>query len=262
MEINVNDNVKSNRLNKIIQILCEKNGASIKHLSQELGVTEMTVRRDLETLQISKVVNLVHGAAILNPNTEIVNNGKIYNIMGVMDFEKDRMGKAAAALIKAGDVIIVDDGTTTVNLFNYLPAGLPISVICYSMNSLLAVRNKNVQHLVLIGGHYHETTQMFESPESPKIIREIRATKFFVSALGVSRELGLTCANQYEVATKKACIESSLQKILMVSSSKFDKVKYAYFGELNQVNVIITDNEISQEWRDILSEMNIQLIVV
>lgn len=257
-------NVKSERLNQIIQILRERNGASIKQLSHRLNVTEMTIRRDLESLRINNIINLVHGAAIYNPDADKPGFDTSFQVMaekGIMDLEKGRIGKAAARLVVPGDVIFVDTGTTAVQLIKYLSAGLPITLACFTMNALLAVQKKNVEHLVFVGGHYHYNTQMFESPEAIQMIRKMRATKAFISAAGVDKKLGLTCVHQYEVSTKQACIETAQQKILMVDSSKFDTVTPAYFGELVQIDTIITDDGISQEWKDALQELGIDLMI-
>lgn len=258
-------NVKSERLDQIIQILRERNGASIKQLAHRLGVTEMTIRRDLESLRINNIINLVHGAAIYNPNAENTTGDVDYPAMkecGIMDAEKSRIGKAAAKLVVPGDVIFVDTGTTTVQLIKYLPAGLPITLACFTMNALSAVQKKNVEHLVFVGGYYHYNTQMFESPEAIQMIQRMRATKAFISAAGIDKKLGLTCVHQYEVSTKQACVETAQQKILLADSSKFDTVTPAYFGELSQIDTIITDNGITQEWQDFLLESGINLTIV
>ena len=257
-------NIKSERLGQIIQILRERNGASIKQLAHRLNVTEMTIRRDLESLRINNIINLVHGAAIYNPDAGNVGSGVTYPAMqekGIMDNEKSRIGKAAARLVVPGDVIFVDTGTTTVQLIKYLTTGLPITLACFTMNALSAVQKKNVEHLVFVGGAYHYNTQMFESPEAIQMIRKMRATKAFISAAGIDKKLGLTCVHQYEVSTKQACVETAQQKILLTDSSKFDTVTPAYFGELSQIDTIITDDGITPEWQDTLHSMNIKLII-
>lgn len=259
-----NDN-RTERRKQIIQILRERNGASIKQLSDELNVSEMTIRRDLETLQINKIVNLVHGAAIYNSSSEKDENDSAFFAsleIGVMGLEKVRIGKAAAKLVEPSDVIFIDDGTTTCQLIKHLPSNLPITLVCCTLNALMAVQKKKVERLIFTGGYHHVYTELFECPESIQMIQNMRASKVFLSTMGISEKLGLTCGTQYELNTKKAFIESSQQKILMADSSKFGVVKSAYFCDLNQLDMIITDSGLSNEWQQIIQNLNIELIIV
>ncbi|MDR0759006.1 MAG: hypothetical protein LBF74_02720 [Treponema sp.] len=121
---------------------------------------------------------------------------------------------------------------------------------------------KKVETLIMGGGYYHPNTQFFESAETIALIRRTRATKYFLSAAGVSRELGLTCANQYEVPVKQSCIASSLKKILLVDSQKFDRIRPAYFASLNVADTVITDCGVKPDWVHLMEDMAITVITV
>ncbi|MGL4606703.1 MAG: DeoR/GlpR family DNA-binding transcription regulator [Eubacteriaceae bacterium] len=249
---------KNERLKRILENLKTNNGASVKTLSQTFGVSEMTIRRDLETLKSSQLVTLFHGAAIYNPDSDSeyydLTKKKIH-----MEREKDSIGKVAAQLIEPGDTIILDVGTTTEKVAKYIPFEAPISTICFTVNTLNEILKKNVQRLLFGGGNYHSNTQMFESSESLEMIKKVRASKFFVSAAGVSKDLGITCANMYEVDTKLKCLSSALTKILVVDSTKLGQVKAAYFTNLEAIDVVVTDSGISNEWIEIIKGLNITL---
>jgi DeoR family deoxyribose operon repressor len=103
---------------------------------------------------------------------------------------------------------------------------------------------------------------MFESPEGINLISRTRSDKAFVSAAGVHAELGVTCANPYELETKKAILSSSKTKILLVDSSKFGKTKIAYFADLRDFDMVITDTEIPTEYSTIIKNLDITLITV
>lgn len=251
------------RINHMISILRNLNGASVKDLSKMLDVSEMTVRRDLNTLQSNNIISWVHGAAIINPEHE--QEDKSYHILsekGIMGQQKERIGRAAARMIEPNDVIIIDIGTTAEKLARYIPANFPITVLCFTMNVLVEVHKKNVGELIFGGGYYHYNTQLFESPDSINLIRRMRANKFFMTAAGVNEQLGITCVNQHELPTKNACMDSSLEKILMVDSSKFGLVKPAHFANLDQIDTIVTDNDISEYWRELIQEQGITLKIV
>jgi len=230
-------NKKIERTNRIAMLLRERNGVSINELSRELAVSEMTIRRDLAQMQQANIVSLMHGAAIYkgkDPSSEDFNNYHVILQKAINNPEKERIGKAAAQLVKPGDTIIIDIGTTTEYLAQNIPNNIPITVICFTANVLFEIHKKNVQNIIMGGGYYHPDTQLFESPEFVQLISKTRASKFFLSAAGVSVELGLTCINQYEVGVKQSCIASSLQKILLVDSSKFGQIRPAFFSSLSQ----------------------------
>jgi DeoR family deoxyribose operon repressor len=225
----------------------------------------MTIRRDLSQLQAANIVSLVHGAAIYRNDAQLDVQGNDYHLVlekAVKNPEKEHIGKAAARLVKPGDTIIIDIGTTTEHLARYITPSCPITVLCFTINILFEIYKKNVDNLIMGGGYYHTNTQLFESQEAINLIHHIRANKYFMSAAGVSSELGLTCMNQYEIGIKQACIESSLQKILLVDSSKFDQIKPSYFASLEKINTVITDNGISPDWVKIMEDRGITVQIV
>ncbi|MHC1749384.1 MAG: DeoR/GlpR family DNA-binding transcription regulator [Cellulosilyticaceae bacterium] len=258
-------NKKTIRANKIVEVLKEKKGASVKELAQMLNVSEMTIRRDLAILNKNNIIHNISGASIYNASNNHekledeydINNQKI-----VYESEKTRIGRAAAQMIEEDDIIIIDSGTTTEMLARNISNNVKITALIYSMNILLALKDKPNIDMIFAGGYYRANTQMFESYEGLELIKKTRGTKVFVSAAGIHKELGITCANGYELSTKRAIMESCLQKILLVDSSKFNTIKSVHFTDLEKIHTIITDNSISEEWKDYIKSLNIELICV
>ena len=102
----------------------------------------------------------------------------------------------------------------------------------------------------------------FSSTEGLQTIGQFRASKFFVSASGIHEKLGLTCGYRSELANKQCAIRSSLNIILLADSSKFGLVRSAYFGELDEIDSIVTDSNISEEWRELIKSKGIKLYIV
>ena len=258
-------NKKIQRTNKLIEILKEKNGASVKELANILNVSEMTIRRDLKLLNSNNIVKKVYGATIYNPSNvidKIKSNYDLNNESFKFEIEKDKIGKAAAKLVKNNDVIIIDTGTTTEKLAKNLDDAINLTALFYNINILDALRNKPNVKMIFSGGYYHPNTEMFESPEGISLIKNTRASKVFISAAGVHETLGVTCSNNYEVATKKAILNSSFEKILLLHSDKFGKVNSSYFADLNEFDTIITDANLSDEWKNRIDSLKIKLILV
>lgn len=243
---------REKRINRILSILAEKNGASIHMLARILGVSEMTIRRDLGELQSKDYLTVVQGVAIVSRNQDGSSIQKDYTLeseRGMMQDRKSRIGLSAASMIEPGDTIIIDTGTTTEWLARSLPP-LPITIVCYNLNILSHVQNHNFINLIFAGGYYHDNTQMFECPESAALISRICANKFFCSAAGISSKGAVTCIDQYEIAAKQAALGSALTRILLLDSSKLGKIRPSLFANISDFDTVVTDSGISQEWAD------------
>jgi DeoR family deoxyribose operon repressor len=256
---------KNNRVNYLLNRLSIDGFSSIKELSKKLEVSEMTIRRDLRELSKSNIVTLIPGGAILKKNPPIDKDEEKYLIQAaesLMLEEKIKISRKAASLIEPNDVIVIDTGSTTENLPKFIPENMPLTVICYALNILFNVYENKNWKLIFPGGYFHGDTLMLESPEGIEMIKRIRANKSFISAAGVSEKLGVTCATAYEKETKRAVIESSDKKILLVDSTKFGKIKISHFADLTDFDIVITDSGISKEFVNIIKNIGIKLYIV
>lgn len=249
---------KQQRRNELITILRKHGQLPVKELSSMLQVSEMTVRRDLEALQNDP-------EEMMLASSEIAEDMSGYNLLDAFNKankQKDAIGHFAASLIQPNDVIIIDIGSTTDRMLPHIPQNHNVTVLCYSANVLLQLRYRKDINILFCGGVYHPNSEMCESPEGISFIKRNRANKVFLAAAGVHESLGVTCVNQYEVLAKEAAIGSSQQKILLADSTKFGKLKSSYFCELDVVDTIVTDKDLSPEWQDIIKEKHIELIMV
>lgn len=256
---------KADRISRLIDILKTRNGASVKELATLLNVSEMTIRRDLSVLEKNNIVNNVFGATIYNPDYKEDQTDTSYeltNAKNSQDLEKAKIGAYATTLIQTGDIIVIDTGSTTEMLAKNIRDDLDATILCYNANILNSLREKENLSLIFSGGRYHAKTQMVESAEGVSLIQSMRFTKAFISAAGVHQGLGVTCVYHYEVPTKKAIMQSSLEKILLLDSSKFDQVKPAYFANLEDFDRIITDESISEEWKKEIEKRKVKLHIV
>ena len=250
---------KRERINKIINTLRINNAATVRELAEWLSVSKMTIRRDLNRLAADNMVKLIHGGVIFNRD-----QSQYY--LPVEEArkteEKIRIGKKAASLIEPHDTIIIDTGSTTEFVARSIPDNLPVTILCYALNILFDLQGKKGCTLIFAGGYYHDNTMMFESPEGVNLIKRNRANKAFISASGVSEKLGVTCSNPYEIETKKAAINSTLTKILLVDSSKYDKIQAAHFANLTDFDIVITDTGIPGSYVSLFNGLGIKLYVV
>jgi DeoR family deoxyribose operon repressor len=257
---------KFERMNELVRLLKERQGASAKELSDQFKVSEMTIRRDLELLVKQNVVTNQYGAFFYNiqgkPTDTSEDKYALNNALTSHVTQKNSIGSFAASLVKEDDILIIDTGSTTEFLARFLAENLKATVLCYNRNILNYLIDKANISVIFAGGYYHANTEMFESMEGLSLISHTRANKVFISAAGIHETLGVTCANSYEIATKKAIFKSGVEKILLVDSSKFSVVKSSHFANLEDFDMVITDSGISQHWVDILHSKSVKLHIV
>ena len=187
---------KDERLNRLIEILEQQNGVSIRELTVMLDVSEMTVRRDLETLKARNVILDIPGAAVLNPQRKSGMDEEYYHLSAATRThkkEKERIGRYAASLIQPEDCVIIDNGSTVEYLADNIPRDIQLTIVTYNLNILNKIyTNPNIS-IIFGGGYFHPDTMSFEAQESIQMIENVRATKVFVSAAGVHDQMGVTC---------------------------------------------------------------------
>lgn len=256
---------KQARLAQMLEILRQVHTITISAMAQHLCCSEMTIRRALKDIPSSFPMKLLNGVIVYDNQLDTAQDDIAYEV-GLEtirhNVEKERIGRFAATLIDPEDIIIIDGGTTTEKMISHIDESKNITALCYNYNILMELYKKPGISLVMAGGYYHPNTSMFESASGIQLIREIRANKVFLSCAGIHQRLGLTNAQRHEVATVQAAIASSLCRILLADSSKFDQVRPAYTAHLSDIDIIITDNALSSEWREIISNAGITLHIV
>ena len=205
-----------------------------------LGVSEMTVRRDISTMP-SQFTYL--GGFIVSASD--VPNGAVYTI----EQEKDRFAQAkaeasavAAKLLHDDETIFIDCGTTLTALARLIPAEMHLTVVCYSLNVAEILRRKPNVRLILLGGVYVPASDSFTSDESVSTLKRMGINKAFMSAGGVDETRGVTCWNYHEVAIKQAAMTSAVERHLVVDESKFGKVKALRFSEIEDFDSVVTES--------------------
>lgn len=250
---------KQDRIARIVQTLQTRSAASIQELARDFGVSDITIRRDLNSLAEDNVVRFLHSGAVLNTQVTPASEPhySLAEAGATRADEKARIGRAAAALVEANDVVIVDSGSTTEYVVRALAPEIPLTIVCFALNILVEAHRRERCRILFAGGELHENTLMLESPEGVGLVRRFRAAKAFISAYGVSEKLGITCANPYEVEMKKAALHSSLTRILVADSSKFDQIHPAWFADLSEIQTVVTDTGLPRAWRDLLAARGI-----
>lgn len=194
------------------------NGAIIRisDAAQRLGITEITVRRDLR----DKDIGLICLGGYVMP---AVPGSDGYSLAVAAERErpaKIRAAEAAAKTVRPGDTIFIDCGTTTPHLAARLPHGMPVTVITNALNCAEILSRNPACNLILLGGNYYPVTGSFVSEAALEHLGQIRISKGFFSAAGVQAD-AVSCHHFHEVAIKRVALEQTDTAYLLADESKW-----------------------------------------
>jgi DeoR family deoxyribose operon repressor len=253
---------RKKRIRNIINLLNQKAELSVKEVAGMLHVSDMTVRRDLDALERQGTIRRTHGGAVLlDPGTGVRDPYVLGEQTTKNVREKNLIGIKAASLVRPQETIFLDSGSTTPFIAKHLNSDLPITVLCYTFTNALEFYPRKNTNLILLGGFLHRDSNIFHSVENRALVSNTRADIAFISTGGLDSELGLTTYFYYEADIKREMIRSARRIILVTDSTKFGKISITHFAGLDEVDTIITDEGIPQEYRSILEDRGIELII-
>lgn len=241
---------KKERIEQIRFYVKSQSSSTIQEIADYLGVSHMTIRRDLNTLSDADPIKVIHGGVVYR-DEEIEQHVNRYNLQHAkhnMHEQKLRIAKKAVSLLEPDDIIIIDAGSTGECIATLLPEDIPLTVICYALNIASVVASKKNCALIVTGGYFHQSSMVLESNEGLTLLKQNRANKTFITASGVNLELGVTCSNFFERTTKQTALYSASTRILVADSSKFGVVKTGFYANIKDFNIIITDTGIGDNY--------------
>lgn len=223
---------------------------SVAELAEALGVSPMTVRRDLRCLAGDGVVRLEHGGALL------VNHHALEGVFeqrgSLCEPEKQAIGRCAADLVRDGGVIGLDAGTTTLEIARALHPDRRTTVVTHSLPAIAELANRPNVEVMGLGGLLQAHTLAFAGPTVLAMLRDLRLYTLFLAATGFTVEDGMTCVSLYETDTKRALIEAAQRVILVADHTKLGRVFLMRVADLDVVHEVVTDAGLSDEARHAL----------
>ncbi len=249
--------VPAERHQRILRLAFSKNIVRIKDLARTLGVHEMTIRRDLDTLEDQGLLQRVHGGARLvqQAGAELA-----YTMRSTQQIEaKDRIARAALSLIEENDVVGFDASTTALALAQQLGSA-PVQAVVTGLDIANALAASKVP-FTLIGGTFHERARSFVGSMVTQGLSRLHLDTVFFSAKGLSVKAGFTDAHLPEVEVKERLIATGGKVVALMDSSKLGLEAFSQIVPLEQIDVLITDVDPSAELKEALGAADIRLIV-
>ncbi|MBX5436440.1 MAG: DeoR/GlpR transcriptional regulator [Alicyclobacillaceae bacterium] len=251
---------------RITELIREKHMVTVAELMEMFSVSDMTIRRDLDVLERKGIVRKVYGGAVLADFVlaDYVLGAPQENSLLARETAhveaKRAIAREAAAMIHPEDVVLLDAGSTTLQIAKQLQPSPNLVVITNSIPIALELMGKPVS-LHLIGGDLRRATQSTVGPKAKAFLSDLRARKVFLGASALSVETGLMNFNLYEAEIKQQMMQSADQVVLVADSSKFDAQSYYAFAQWKDVHVFITDPGISSDIVRQLEERGVQVVV-
>lgn len=216
-------------------------GASVKvgELSTEFGVSESTIRRDLRELEESGLLARTHGGAL--PAESTLAEPTFAEKTDQHLAEKRAIGVMAASLVRDGDSVILDAGTTTLEAARALRGCRNLTVVTNAFHIAAELADVESIHVIVIGGSVRGKTLALVGPMAERALEEVNVDWAFIGTNGIDLERGLTTPTQAEAAVKRRMIGAARQVAVLTDSSKVGKVAFATVAALSNSQVVITD---------------------
>jgi DeoR/GlpR family transcriptional regulator of sugar metabolism len=248
------------RLQVILDLLDGEGSVSVSGLVDRFGVTPMTVRRDLDTLERKGLLRRVRGGAVGA-------QGRSYEpplLMRAKNHpqEKERIGAAAAELVRDGDSIAIDVGTTALEVARHLVRRHNLTVVTPNFHVAGILAEQRTIRVVVSGGVLRPGEMSLVGNLAERAFKEFFVDKLFLGIGGIHFDAGLTEFNLEDAQVKRAMIASAKEVIVVTDSSKFGRVAFAAVAGLNVVKHVITDSGLRRDMILRLESMGIEVSAV
>lgn len=256
-------NTKKTTVDRRVYIIDKLNSSGqvdVSTLSKELEVSEVTIRNDLEKLEEKNILIRARGGAIkldrVSTDFSISDKHKQHSE------EKKRIGKAAAQFILDGETIILDSGTTTMEIVRNLPKTISLTVISNALNIANQLSEHPDVNLIIPGGILRKKSLSLVGSAAEESFRNFYCDKLFLAVDGIDATYGLSTPNLEEAQINRVMIAISKQVIVVTDSSKFHKRCLAFISPLNNIDMVITDSGILPEDKSKLENSGIKVVIV
>jgi DeoR/GlpR family transcriptional regulator of sugar metabolism len=244
---------------KILAWLQEEGSARVRDLRVAFGVSEATIRQDLEKLESDGHVNRQHGGAFLRTLPKQVETLSLQHMENID--KKRKIGVKAASLIGDGETIILDAGSTTTEVAHNLIGRSSLTVITNALNIALMLGAVPGYAVHMPGGQFKAPTLSLSGDKAADYFQDVLAGKLFLATAGVALDSGLTYPSFADLQLKQAMIKAASHVYLVADSTKINRSSFTRLGTLDVIHSFITDDGIHDRDVQAFEARGIQVIV-
>lgn len=249
----------TDRQTKILEIVTRKKRVEVAALSEMLGVSQVTIRKDLDALDDMELLVREHGYAAVK------NMSDIGNRLAVRYEVKQKIAQAAAQIVEDGETIMVESGSSCALLVKYLSeTKKDITVITNSAFIARFIRNSEggVSKVILLGGEYQKEAEVMVGPMVKTCAEAFYVDKLFMGTDGYIPEIGFTCGDLLRAEAMKSMMGSAKKAVILTDSDKFKEHGVVLQSRFKEIYMIFTDHEIPKEAKVSLEEQGILVEIV
>lgn len=239
--------LKTDRHSYILEELQKKHLVRVAKLASDMGVTEMTVRRDLQELEDCGQLIRIHGGAKIKPKN-FYQEDNFNKKISINISEKKEIAAKVATLIKDNETIFIGAGSTTSYLYDYIK-NKNINIVTNSITLFEQFKDSSTCELIFIGGRYRAKTKGFVGYFTQDTLSKISVNKSFIGVNGIDMEK-VTISDEEEGRCNATILNNSTERYILADSSKFSTHAFYSFYKLKEITAIITDNKLDENIKD------------
>src|SRR5262245_12992763 len=249
------------RRRRILEILDPQERVTVEELVGRFGVSAVTIRGDLDALAAAGAVVRSHGGALKRMEAR---DEPITIKETLHHAEKARIAQAALKMIRDGETIILDSGTTTVEIARQIKASdfQPLNVITNALNIAMELANLPHVRVIMIGGLLRQMAYSLVGPSAEHALRGLHAERLFLGVDGLDPEIGLMTPDVHEAKLNAIMIEIARETVVVADASKFQRRSLSVIPKLDRVHKLITDDKAPMEMVAALRARNLEVITV
>lgn len=260
----MNKQFAEQRLKKITLIIQENGSVNVDDLADKFNVSGATIRSDLRKLKTQDYITRTHGGAIIKENS-IFNEGLFdpeYTRRIKRNLEmKRKIGVYAANLINNNEIIILDDGTTTLQVAKSIPKEKKLTIITNGINICLELSDLMNSEIISIGGVFRRNDLSINGKLAEENSRRFHVDKAILGVSGISVKNGITGPDEAKVELKKAMIENCSELIIVADHSKIERISLLPICNIEKISILVTDNLTPHKFIEQITNAGVKVLI-
>ena len=252
------------RLKEVYEYILEKKSVDVEELVRRFGMSGATIRSDLRELEKREHITRTHGGAIIRENGVIKDRNLDPEYKSRMELNiggKEKIGMAVAKLIRDNESIMIDDGTTTLQVANFLPKDKRFTIITNGINICLKLADLDNVEVISTGGIFRNRDLSYNGKIAEETTKKFYANKAILGASGVSLEKGITAPEEFKAELKKVMIENCAEVIIVADSDKLGRVSLLPVCGLERIHTLVTDDGAPKAFIEKLVKKGVNVII-
>jgi DeoR family transcriptional regulator, aga operon transcriptional repressor len=245
---------------QILQILRSEGRAKVNELVRRFNTSAVTIRSDLNELDQRGLVQRSHGGAVIQDT--VFRESPVYERIKSQSKEKQRIGAMAATLVREGETIILDSGTTTLEVARHLKNIPNLQVITNGVNIAAELLSSRNTQIIMMGGTVRNDSASIVGRSTEDMLEQFSADKLFLCGAGCDPDFGVSGTNLEETMANRAMLRAAREIIVVADASKFGKRSMSLIASFSEVDMVISDVSLLPELQDRIRSFGCKLLLV